>query len=179
MGPLEYSQAALTAEFLQPVLAQFSNTTGYLDAGAPPAEVTTPSTVDRALADARLGCGREAMAASMVDAAKYESARQVLSEQLAVFRNDFWQAAPIEDLNRSWSSCMRAAGFDTATPNGARDAAVRTPNEQRTAAADHQCRETTGYTATFDRLFNSAEAEFIVAHRPLIDELTAAAQLPA
>ncbi|MEI8240278.1 MAG: hypothetical protein WCI22_12755, partial [Actinomycetota bacterium] len=178
LGPLEYTQDQLTAEFVRPVLAQFSSPIGYSDEGSPTASAptTSPGAADAA---ARLDCGRSAMSKAMVDAVRYESTRQTLAEAQASLMKTFWESTPLRRLDTSWSACMKVAGIAAATPNDAHARAIHTPDETRIASADRHCRDATDYTTTFDRLFTSAEAEFIVGHTSLIDEVVGAGQLPS
>ncbi len=104
----------------------------------------------------------------------YDTVRVDLQDKMLGLFNTFYASPQFQEVTEDWSECMKAAGYDFATPTAAADDMLAQGDKRaeiRVAQADAACRGQFGTEERVDDLFRLAEANFIAANERLIVEV--------
>jgi hypothetical protein len=88
------------------------------------------------------------------------------------FIEAFTASSPVQQLERTWSACMRTKGYNVAAITDAQQIADNGYLKATDiAVADANCRITTNYEASYIDLYRNAESAFVYANQQQIIDL--------
>ena len=133
---------------------------------------TLDSTGQQEFDAAQESCTGTAVNSSFADFAQYESLRVVMENGRNELTTAFAAAAPVQQLDRTWSACMKTKGYDVATTTDALVlAGTETAKATEIAVADADCRTATSYEASYIDLYRNAESAFMYDNQQRIIDL--------
>lgn len=133
---------------------------------------TLDSTRQQTFDAAQESCSGTSITSPFADYAQYESLRVVMENKHNEFITAFAAAAPVRQLDRTWSACMKTKGYDVTTSTDALVlAGTETANATEIAVADADCRITTNYEASYVELYRNAESAFVYDNQQRIIDL--------